>query len=132
MRLHHAETTADSLPADTPEREHARAVIVGEVERLHWRIWNGKDAKVTLERIRDVMPAFRAEPGDRKKDPPSRRPALREIDRYLTSQSALYGDFGVKPVIAVNLLQFGCAIGWVAGSRARPVGATAPSGAARP
>jgi hypothetical protein len=92
MRLHHAETTADSLPVDTPEREHARAVIVAEVDRLHWRIWNGKakDAKVTLERIRAVMPAFRGEHGDRKKDPPSRRlwTALREIDRYLTSQSA--------------------------------------------
>jgi Ni,Fe-hydrogenase III large subunit len=57
MRLHHAETTADSLSVDTPEREHARAVIVAEVDRLHWRIWNGKakDAKVTLERIRAVM-----------------------------------------------------------------------------
>ena len=56
MRLHHAETTADSLSVDTPEREHARAVIVAEVDRLHGRIWNGKakDAKVTLERIRAV------------------------------------------------------------------------------
>jgi hypothetical protein len=36
------------VPADTPERENARAVIVAEVDRLHWRIWNGKarDAKV--------------------------------------------------------------------------------------
>src|SRR3954467_2367060 len=92
MRLHHAEKTACNLPADTPEREHARAVIVAEVDRLHWRIWNGKakDAKVTLERIRAVMPAFRGEHGDRKRDPPSRRlwTALREIDRTLSSQSA--------------------------------------------
>jgi hypothetical protein len=54
-------------------------------------IWNGKakDAKVTLERIRQVMPVFRGE-SDRKRDPSSRRlwTALREIDRYLTSQSA--------------------------------------------
>ena len=36
------------------------------------------------------MPAFQGEPCCRKKDPPSRRlwTALREIDRYLTSQSA--------------------------------------------
>src|SRR6187455_1312859 len=36
------------------------------------------------------MPAFQGEQGDRKRDPPSRRlwTALREIDRYLTSQSA--------------------------------------------
>src|SRR3954471_23010463 len=42
MRLHHAEKTAGTLPIDTPEREHARAVIVTEIDRLHWRIWNGK------------------------------------------------------------------------------------------
>ena len=91
MRLHHAEKTAGTLPIDTPEREHARAVIVTEIDRLHWRIWNGKakDARITLERIRQVMPVFRGD-GDRKKDPSSRRlwTALREIDRYLTSQSA--------------------------------------------
>ena len=88
MRLQHAEKTASTLPADTPERENARAVIVAEV--LHWRIWNGKakDAQITLERIRDVMPVFQREQGDRKRDPSSRRLALREIDRYLTSQSA--------------------------------------------
>src|SRR3954447_26547625 len=87
MRLQHAKKTASTLPAETPERENARAVIVAEV--LHWRIWNGKakDAKVTLERIRQVMPVFQGE-DDRKRDPSSRRLALREIDRYLTSQSA--------------------------------------------
>ena len=102
MRLQHAGKTASNLPADTPEREHARAVIVAEV--LHWRIWNGKakDAKVTLERIRQVMPVFRGD-GDRKKDPSSRRlwTALREIDRYLTSQSAWlvnYAEIEGKPL----------------------------------
>ena len=90
MRLQHAKKTAGTLPADTPEREHARAVIVAEVDRLHWRIWNGKDAKVTLELIRQVMPVFQGDQGGRKRDLPSRRlwTALREIDRYLTSQSA--------------------------------------------
>jgi hypothetical protein len=89
MRLQHAEKTAGTLPVDTPERENARAVIVAEVDRLHWRIWNGKDAKLTLERIRQVMPVFQGQ-GDRKRDPSSRRlwTALREIDHYLTSQSA--------------------------------------------
>jgi hypothetical protein len=89
MRLQHAEKTAGTLPADTPEREHARTVIVAEV--LHWRIWNGKakDAKVTLERIRQVMLIFQGEQSGQKRDPSSRRlwTALREIDRYLTSQS---------------------------------------------
>src|SRR4051794_21386494 len=70
MRLQHAEKTASTLPADTPERENARAMILAEV--LHWRIWNGKDAKLTLERIRQVMPVFQGD-GDRKRDPSSRR-----------------------------------------------------------
>jgi hypothetical protein len=88
MRLQHAEKTAGTLPADTAERENARAVIVAEV--LRWRIWNGKDAKVTIERIRAVMPVFQGEQSGRKRDPSSRRlwTALREIDRYLSSQSA--------------------------------------------
>ena len=65
--------------------------MVAEVDRLHWRIWNGKanDSKLTLERIRQIMLVSKDE-GDRKRDPSSRRlwTALREIDRYLTSQSA--------------------------------------------
>ena len=92
MRLQHAEKTASTLPADTPEREHARAAIIAEVDRLHGWIWNGKakDAQVTIERIRAVLPAFQGEHGGRKRDPSSRRlwTALREIDRYQTNQSA--------------------------------------------
>jgi hypothetical protein len=92
MRLQHAEKTAGVLSTEPPEREHARAMIVAEVDRLHWRIWHGKvrDAKVTLERIRQVMPVFQGEQGSQKRDPSSRQlwTALREIDRYLTSQSA--------------------------------------------
>src|SRR3954451_2985260 len=42
MRLRHAEQVAGSLSADTPEREHAKAAIVTEVDRLRWRIWNGR------------------------------------------------------------------------------------------
>jgi hypothetical protein len=54
----------------------------------------GKDAQVTLGRIRDVIPAFQGEQGGRKRDPPSRRlwTALREIDCYLSSQSAWLTD----------------------------------------
>jgi hypothetical protein len=44
IRLHHAEKTVGTLPADFPERENARTVIVAEVERLHWRIWNAMTA----------------------------------------------------------------------------------------
>jgi len=51
--LEHAEKTAGSLPGDTPEQAQAKAVIIKEVDRLHWRIWHGKasDARITLERL---------------------------------------------------------------------------------
>ena len=65
-------------------------MIVTEVDRLHWRIWNGraKDAQITLERIHQVMPVFQGE-GGRKQDPAWRRlwKALRAIDRHLSNQS---------------------------------------------
>jgi len=92
MRLEHAGKTAGSLPSDTSEQEHAKAGIVQEVDRLHWRVWNGKatDARITLERIRELMPAFQGERGRGARSPSSRRlwTALRELDRYLSSQSA--------------------------------------------
>ena len=41
----------------------AKAVIVAEVERLHWRIWNGKakNAERSIKRIRKVMHVFKGE-----------------------------------------------------------------------
>jgi hypothetical protein len=42
MRLQHLKQVAGGLSADDPERTAAKAVIVAEVERLHWRLWNGK------------------------------------------------------------------------------------------
>jgi hypothetical protein len=38
MRLQHLEQTAGGLSADDPARVAARAVIVEEVKRLHWRL----------------------------------------------------------------------------------------------
>lgn len=48
MRLQHTKLAASGLSTDTPGRMPAKAVIVTEVERLHWRIWNGK-AKNALQ-----------------------------------------------------------------------------------
>jgi hypothetical protein len=31
-----------NLSTDDPDRVTAKATIVAEAERLHWRIWNGK------------------------------------------------------------------------------------------
>ncbi len=68
MRLRHLRQVAGGLASDRPERAAAKTVIVEEVERLHWRLWNGraKDAKVSIDRIRAVMHRFRGEPGGRR------------------------------------------------------------------
>ena len=60
MRLRHLEQVASGLSADDPERVAAKAVIVAEVERLHWRIWNGKakNARISIDRIRAVVHHF--------------------------------------------------------------------------
>jgi hypothetical protein len=38
MRLQHLKQIASALSADDPARMAAKAVIVAETERLHWRI----------------------------------------------------------------------------------------------
>ncbi len=92
MRLQHLKQIAGALSADDPARVAAKAVIVEEVERLHWRIWNGKarDAQVSIDRIHAVMHHFRGEPDQRRSTAPSRKlwTALRALDRYLAGQSA--------------------------------------------
>jgi hypothetical protein len=70
----------------------AKAVIVEEVERLHWRLWNGKakDAHIGIDRIRAVMHHFQGEQGQRKSIAPSRElwTALHALDGYLTGARA--------------------------------------------
>jgi hypothetical protein len=91
MRLQHAKQAAEGLSTDEPGRMQAKTVIVAEVERLHWRIWNGKakGARVTIERIREVMHVFKGEHRHRRGAVPSRKlwHALRAVDAYLRSQS---------------------------------------------
>jgi len=92
MRLQHLKQIAGALLTDDPARGAAKAVIVEEVERLHWRIWNGKakDAQISIDRIRTVMHHFQGEPDRRRSAAPSRKlwTALRALDGYLTGQSA--------------------------------------------
>jgi hypothetical protein len=92
MRLQHLKQIASALPVDAPARVEAKALIVEEVERLHWRIWNGKaqDAQVSINRIRAVMHHFQGEPDQRRSTAPSRKlwTALHALDGYLTGQSA--------------------------------------------
>ncbi len=84
MRLQHAKQVADALPVNEPDQVQAKAEIVSEVERLRWRTWNGKakDARITLKRLRTLLPALEREPVRKLKR------ALRAVDRYLRSQSA--------------------------------------------
>jgi hypothetical protein len=89
MRLQHLKQIASALSADDPERTAAKAVIVAAVERLHWRLWNGKakNARTSIDRIRAVMHHFRGERGERKSITPARKlwAALQALDGYLTS-----------------------------------------------
>jgi len=92
MRLRHLAQIAGGLSCDCPARAQVKTAIVAEVERLHWRIWNGKaqNARITLDRIRKVTHAFKGERGHRATGVPSRKlwHALHEVDNCLRGQSA--------------------------------------------
>ena len=84
MRLQHAKQVADALPVNEPDQVQTKAEIVSEVERLRWRTWNGKagDARITLKRLRRLLPALERQPVRKLKR------ALQAVDQYLRSQSA--------------------------------------------
>jgi hypothetical protein len=90
MRLRHLKQTASCLSADNPAQVTAKALIVEEVERLHWRLWNGKakDARISIDRIDAGIHYFPGEPGRRKSAAPSSKlsTALQALDGYLTGQ----------------------------------------------
>jgi hypothetical protein len=90
MRLQHATQSAGALSMDNPARVQAKAMIVDEVERLRWRIWNGKakNARKSLDRVRKIMHVYRGERLDYARSAASRRlwHALHNVDGYLRSQ----------------------------------------------
>jgi hypothetical protein len=92
MRIQHAAQTASGLPTDDLGRMQAKSVIVDEVERLRWRIWNGKakNARRSIDRVRKVMHVYKDERGQHTRSAPSRRlwHALLDVDRYLRGQSS--------------------------------------------
>ena len=92
MRLQHTKLAAANLSTNDPDRVTAKAAIVAEVERLHWRIWNGKakNAQRSIKRIRKVMHVFKGERGRGAKGVASRKlwHALHAIDKYLRGQAA--------------------------------------------
>ena len=54
MRLQHLKQIGGGLAAGDAARAAAKAVIVTEVERLHWRIWNGKSEERGEEKASTV------------------------------------------------------------------------------
>ena len=73
MLLKHAKQAASGLSTDEPGRMQAKSVIVDEVERLRWPVWNGKarNAQISIDRIRKVMHVFKGERGHRTTGAPS-------------------------------------------------------------
>jgi hypothetical protein len=92
MRLQHTKLTATNFSIDSPGRVTAKAMIVAELERLHWRIWNGKmkNAQRSITRIRKVMHVFKGEHSQSAKGVASRKlwHALHAVDKYLRGQTA--------------------------------------------
>jgi hypothetical protein len=91
MRLQHLKQVASGLLGVDPSQMAAKDVIVAEVERLHWRLWDGKaaNARISIDRIHAVMHHFKGEPSTRKSIAPSRKlwTALHALDGYLIGQS---------------------------------------------
>jgi hypothetical protein len=85
--FHIAKLAASILSIESPERMTAKATIVAEVERLHWRIWNGKakNAQRSIKRIRKVKHVFKGEHSQGVKGVAPRKlwHALHAVDRYL-------------------------------------------------
>ena len=91
MRLNHLKQVADAISATNPGQEKAKAAIVNEVERLRWRLWNGKvtNARISIDRIHAMMRHFRGE-HDRKSRGASAGKlwaALHALDKYLIGQN---------------------------------------------
>jgi hypothetical protein len=104
MRLQHTKLAAANLSTDDPDRVTAKAVIVAEVERLHWRIWNGKakNAQRSIQRICKVMHVFKGEHSLGAKGVPSRKlwHALHAIDKYLRGQAAWLVNYAKRYRVA--------------------------------
>src|SRR4051794_28402551 len=92
MRLQHLKQVAGVLSHEDPARGAAKAMISTEVERLRWRIWNGKakDAQISIDRIHALLPSFESAPARKL------RRALDAVDRYLRSQSAHLVDYAER------------------------------------
>jgi hypothetical protein len=101
MRIQRATQTASGLPADGLDRMQAKSAISNEVERLRWRIWNGKakNAKRSIGGVRKVMHDYKEERSHNMRSAPSHRPwhALLHVDGYLRGQSSWLTNYPGPP-----------------------------------
>ena len=92
MGLQHLRQAAHGLPTCDQAQGEAKAVIAEAIERLRWRLWHGKakDARITIDRIRGVMRAYRDQQAQWRKHGAARQlwAALLRFDGYLKGQSA--------------------------------------------
>src|SRR4051794_41411001 len=88
----HPPSRRNSPPCGAHRMLTAKAMIITEVERLRWRIWNGKakNAQISIDRIHALLPSFESAPARKL------RRALDAVDRYLHSQSAHLSDYAER------------------------------------
>ena len=100
MGLQHLRQAAHGLPTCDQAQCTAKAVIIEAVERLRWRLWHGKakDARITIDRIRGVMRAYRDRQAQWRKHgaPGQFWAALLRFDGYLTGQSAWLVNYAAR------------------------------------
>lgn len=107
MRLQHTKLAAANLSIDDPGRVTAKATIVAEVERLHWRIWNGraKNAQRSIGRIRKAMHVFKGENSPSAKGVASRKLwyALHAVDKCLRGQAARLVNYAKRHRVGLRV-----------------------------
>jgi len=90
MRLQHLKQIANALTTDDPSRIAAKAVIIGEVERLHWRIGMATSPMRRKASIVSARSCVISRPSQAPESPLRRHAncdGLHALDGYLTGQS---------------------------------------------
>jgi len=100
MRLNHLKQIADAISTTNAAQEKAKAAIVDEVERLRWRLWNGKatNARASIDRIHAVMCRFRGEHGRKNHGASAGKlwAALHALDKYLVGQNEWLVNYAAR------------------------------------
>ena len=79
QRLQHVRQAALGLKSNVPDLPEVTAKIAAEVERLRWRLWNGKP-KAVSKTIEIILPLIRT-----KRKPSTRRRPVRPWNALMTS-----------------------------------------------